>query len=318
MNYPIKMNGYIYSKGTKEGFLRMKRQGIPKPLFLFQDRLARILNARYRRMTRRLMKELRAKLREKDIVTDSAPEDDNIESLLQFFEDMGKEIREENQQIADRANAQAIASSLETEWLSEDQEEFERLDNMYEGDLDENFRPILDRIFKSEQTDYIKRLKADAGPKLKNIIESFEIDKNKFFEDNMEAVRKLYIDNSLARIRGEEDLLKRKIIKRITDYALGKSDKLILSDLTKACYEGSDHLSRLFARDQMQRFNKACTLSTFVSARVTKVKWATCGDGRVRKTHKALNGQVFDINNLPPEVDDYNCRCGLIPVEWAD
>ncbi len=296
----------------------MKRQGIPKPLFLLQDRLARILNARYRRMTRRLMKELRAKLREKDIVTDSAPEDDNIESLLQFFEDMGKEIREENQQIADRANAQTIASSLETEWFSEDQEELERLDNMYEGDLDENFRPILDGIFKSEQTDYIKRLKADAGPKLKNIIESFEIDKNKFFEDNMEAVRKLYIDNSLARIRGEEDLLKRKIIKRITDYALGKSDKLILSDLTKACYEGSDHLSRLFARDQMQRFNKACTLSTFVSARVTKVKWVTAGDIRVRKSHKALNGQVFDINNLPEETDDYNCRCGLIPVEWAD
>lgn len=330
MSYPVRINGYIYSKGTKEGFLRMKRQGIPKPLFSLQDRLARILDARYRRMTRRLMKELRAKLREKDIVTDSAPEDDNLESLLQFFEDMGKEIREENQKIADRANAQAIANTLESEWFNENQEELERLDNMYEGDMDENFRPILDKIFKSEQNDYLKRLKSDAGPKMKNIIESFEIDKNQFFEDNMKAVRSLYIDNSLQRIQGEEDLLKRKIINRILDYAMGKEDRLVLTDLTKACYEGSDHLSRLFARDQMQRFNKACTLSTFVSARVTKVKWVTCGDGRVRnksyvdkqgilhRAHTELNKQIFDINDLPLEIDDYNCRCGLIPVEWAD
>lgn len=318
MSYPIKINGYIYSKGTKEGFLRMKRQGIPKPLFYLQDRLAKLLNARYRRMIRKLMKELRAKLRESDIVTDAAPEDDNLESLMQFFEDMGKEVREENKKIADRANAQAIANTLEHEWIAEDQEEIERLDNMYEGDLDENFRPVLDRIFKSEQVDYIKRLKTDAGPKMKNIIEAFEIDKNKFFEDNMQALRKLYIDNSLARIRGEEALLKRKIIKRITDYALGNTDELELLDLVKACYTGSDHLSRLFARDQMQRFNKACTLSTFVSAGVTKVKWVTAGDVRVRDSHKALNGQVFDINNLPEEVDDYNCRCGLVPVEWAE
>jgi SPP1 gp7 family putative phage head morphogenesis protein len=72
------------------------------------------------------------------------------------------------------------------------------------------------------------------------------------------------------------------------------------------------------ARDQMQRFNKACTLSTFRSAGVTKVKWVTVGDIRVRKSHKALNGQIFDVNNLPKEVDDYNCRCGLVPVEWAE
>jgi SPP1 gp7 family putative phage head morphogenesis protein len=48
------------------------------------------------------------------------------------------------------------------------------------------------------------------------------------------------------------------------------------------------------------------------------VKWVTVGDVRVRKSHKELNGKIFDVNNLPQEVDDYNCRCGLVPVEWAD
>ena len=212
----------------------------------------------------------------------------------------------------------------------EDQEELERLDSVYTGDIDENFKPVLEKIFKAEQDDYLSKLKADAGIKMQNIIESFEIDKKKFFEDNMQAVRILYIDNSLQRIKGEEELLKRKILMRITDYATGKSDTLRLADLTEECYEGSDHLARLFARDQMQRFNKACTLSTFRSAGVTKVKWVTANDGRVRKVghmdrngvyhrpHTELQGMVFDVNDLPIEIDDYNCRCGLVPVEWAD
>jgi SPP1 gp7 family putative phage head morphogenesis protein len=134
----------------------------------------------------------------------------------------------------------------------------------------------------------------------------------------MDAVRKLYLDNSIERIMGEESLIKKRIIARIVNYAQGKTPDLDLHDLVKEGYESSDHLARLFARDQMQRFNKACTLSTFRSAGVTKVKWVTANDGRVRESHKALNGKIFDVDNLPTEVDDYNCRCGLVPVEWAD
>ena len=329
MNYPIKRNGYIYARGTREGFLRMQRQGIPRPLFSLQDRLAKVLNARYRRMIRKLMGELKARLTRNGITLDASPEE-NLDELLEFFSDMGEEARKENQKIADKANMQFVANELENEWFNEDQEELERLDLMYEGDLDDNFRPVLEKIFRTEQDDYLAKLKADAGIKMQNIIESFEINKNKFFEDNMAAMRTLYIDNSLQRIKGEEDLLKRKIISRIIDYATGKTDTLILNDLTKECYEGSDHLSRLFARDQMQRFNKACTLSTFKSAGVTKVKWMTANDGRVRnkdyrdkqgrlhRAHTKLQGMVFSVNDLPLEIDDYNCRCGLIPVEWAD
>ena len=134
----------------------------------------------------------------------------------------------------------------------------------------------------------------------------------------MAAIRKLYLDNSLKRIKGEEMLIKRKILQKIIEYATGQSDTLELTELVKEGYTDSDHLARLFARDQMQRFNKACTISTFRSAGVTRVKWVTCGDIRVRKSHKELNGKIFDVNNLPREVDDYNCRCGLVPVEWQD
>jgi SPP1 gp7 family putative phage head morphogenesis protein len=309
-NYPFQRNGYIYSKTTSAGFLRMKRQGIPRPLFSIQDKLAAVVRSRYRTLARKLLKDLRAQCRASNITIDAAPEDDNLESLLKFFDEMKAEFekqQEENEKAIGRINLNTVANTLEHQWLEEDQEE-----------MPEFFVKKIDDTLKQEQTDYLKRLFSDADGKTANILQSFAIDKQQFFNDNMDAVRKLYLDNSIQRIRYEEEDIKRRVLQKIINYATGKSDELNLTDLVKEAYTSTDHLSRLFARDQMQRFNKACTLSTFRSAGVTKVKWVTVGDVRVRKSHKALNGQVFDINNLPREVDDYNCRCGLVPVEWAD
>jgi SPP1 gp7 family putative phage head morphogenesis protein len=288
----------------------MKRQGIPRPLFSIQDKLAAVVRSRYRTLARKLLKDLRAQCRASNITIDAAPEDDNLESLLKFFDEMKAEFekqQEENEKAIGRINLNTVANTLEHQWLEEDQEE-----------MPEFFVKKIDDTLKQEQTDYLKRLFSDADGKTANILQSFAIDKQQFFNDNMDAVRKLYLDNSIQRIRYEEEDIKRRVLQKIINYATGKSDELNLTDLVKEAYTSTDHLSRLFARDQMQRFNKACTLSTFRSAGVTKVKWVTVGDVRVRKSHKALNGQVFDINNLPREIDDYNCRCGLVPVEWAD
>lgn len=310
MSYPVKVNGYLYSPGTKAGFLRMQRQGIPRPLFSIQDKLAAILRSRYRALTRKLLRDLRAQCKASNITLDAAPEDDTLESLLKFFDEMKKEFekqQEENEKTIGRINLNTVANTLEHQWLEEDQEEEPAF-----------FVKKIDDVLKTEQKDYLKRLLGDADGKTAQILQSFAIDKQQFFNDNMDAVRKLYLDNSIQRIRYEEEDIKRRILQKIIDYATGKSATLELTDLVKEAYTSTDHLARLFARDQMQRFNKACTLSTFRSAGVTRVKWVTVGDIRVRKSHKALNGQVFDINNLPREVDDYNCRCGLVPVEWAD
>lgn len=287
----------------------MQRQGIPRPLFSIEDRLAKLLAGRYRNLTRKLLKDLRAQCRFNNITLDAAAdEDDSLESLLKFFDDMKKEMekqQEENEKAIGRVNLNTVANTLEHQWLEEE-----------EAEESEYFVQAIDNTFKTEQKDYLKRLISDADQKTSWLLQSFTIDKQKFFNDNMDAIRKLYLDNSIARIRGEEELIKRRILQKIIDYATGESDTLDLDELVKEGYTSSDHLARLFARDQMQRFNKACTLSTFKSAGVTKVKWVTCGDVRVRKSHRELNGKIFDVNNLPKETDDYNCRCGLIPVEW--
>ena len=306
-NYPFMRNGYMYSKGTKAGFLRMQRLGIPRPLFSIEDKLASLLRAKYKALVRQLMVDLKAKCNQSNIVMDAAPDSDDPKVLLEYFENIRKELEEENKEVIARVNLNSVANTLEHEWFEEEPEE-----------EPEHFVRKIDDVFKKEQADYLKRLFADADGHTARVLRSFSIDKQKFFNDNMDMVRKLYLDNSIERIKGEESLLKRRILQRIVDYANGKSDTLELADLVKAGYEGSDKLARLFARDQMQRFNKACTLSTFRSAGVTKVKWVTANDQRVRQSHKALNGQIFDVNNLPKEVDDYNCRCGLVPVAWED
>ena len=305
-----RINGYIYSKGTKEGFLRMQRQGIPRPIFSFENKLAKILKSRYEEYIKKLLKDLKAQCKANNIILDNALEDDRLESLLKFFDDMKKEYESqqaENEKTIGRINLKTVANTLERQW-AEDEEKEET----------EYFVKKIDKVLEVEQADYLKRLMADADGRTAKLLLSFSIDKQKFFNENLAEIRKLYLDNSIDRIKGEESLLKRKILRMIVDYATGATKELDLSTLVKEAYTGSDHLARLFARDQMQRFNKACTLATFKAAKVTKIKWVTCGDGRVRPTHKALNGRVFDISNLPGEIDDYNCRCGLVPVEWSD
>lgn len=313
--YPLKINGYIYSPKTRQGFLRMRRMGIPRPLFSIENELAKTLRSRYRKLATQLLKDLKEKIRRNGITIDSAlvadgREEENLESLMKFFDEMGEKMRKEQEETASRANMGSVANSLEHEWFEEDQEELARLDEQFTGDIE--------RIFKKEQKNYLGRLLDDADGKTKRILQSFTIDKKKFFDDNMDEVRRLYVQNSLERIDWEQEDIKRAILKRITDYAMNRTDELKLDDLTKDAFNRGEHLARLFARDQMARFNKACTLATFRSAGVTKVQWLTANDGRVRRTHRILNKRIFDVDNLPEEINDYNCRCGLVPVEWAD
>lgn len=327
MKYPIERNGYIYNKRTKEGFMRMKRQGIPRPLFSLQDKLAKLLNSRYRELISHLIKDLKVKLSDSDITLDKAPEEESIEELLNFFEEQGKKLQEENKKATDKIFLQNIAADLKKDWHV-DEEAMQKVDELY--GIGNSFEKQMKSLFKKERQHYLEKLLSDAPDKLKHIVGGFSIDKNLFFEQNLDAVEDLYIKNSLQRIAGEKSWLKSRILKAITDYATGKSETLNIGDLARMGYEGSENISRLFARDQMQRFNKACTLSTFKNAGVTKVKWVTCGDGRVRnksytdrrgvfhRAHTELNGKVFDVNDLPIEIDDYNCRCGLVPVEWAE
>lgn len=322
--YPIKRNLYIYSRNTAKGFLRMQRLGAPRPLFFVQDRLARVLKAFYAKVAKKLMADIKAKLSANGLTADAAADEG---SLLAYFDELAKQGMERSADMASRANAGAVAASLESEWLGSEADELARLDAVYGGSVEKDFKPAVDRILKKDQKEYVARILAGADRRTKGVVAGFSIDKKKFFEDNLDEVRRLYVDNSVERIAGEVDWIKRQVLQRITDYATNKADALKFDDLYKTTYEKGDQMARLFARDQMARFNKACTIATYKNTGTKKVKWMATNDGRVRdkptidkqgrvhRAHTELNGMVFDIDNLPLEIDDYNCRCSLIPVD---
>lgn len=291
----------------------MQRMGIPRPIFSIQDKLAKIVKCYYKELVRRMLKDIKAATKNAGVVMDSAPidgdeEDETLEHLIEFFTSMQKQQELENQKIINQANMAAAENTLQHQWE----------DGKENVELSENGKKQITKLLEKEQDEYLARLFSDAGDKMKTILTSFSIDKQELFEQNMENLRILYLDNSIQRLGWEQDYIKRWMLKRIHKYVTGEAAELKFDDLMKQAYEVGDNMARLFARDQMQRFNKALTLSTFTNAGVTKVKWVTCHDVRVRKTHKALDGQIFNIKNLPPETDDYNCRCGLVPVEWAE
>lgn len=311
--YPFKRNGYIYSKGTAAGFERMKRMGIPRPMFADENKMKKLLLKRYKALLVRILSEFKQRaiaagidIKQTGLTKDG--EDESLNSLLDFFEQMKQEEEKamEMQKEAElRAKVQSVTSTLQSDWT----DEFFFDETMETEDLE--------KVLEKDQDNYLARLFTDSED-LTQKIKSFSINKETLYNSNMSELRRLYLDNCKLRMHTDEEYLKRLFLQRLYDYATGKSDKLNVKDVTDDLYHDTLTMSQFFARDQLARFNKATTLATFTSAGVTKVKWVTTHDVRVRDSHKALDGKIFNINALPQEIHDYNCRCGLVPVEWAD
>lgn len=90
--------------------------------------------------------------------------------------------------------------------------------------------------------------------------------------------------------------------------------------------------ARMIARDQMGTLNCRMTRYEHESMGVSKYKWVTKHDFRVRECHRELDGHIFDWNNPPAQWymtksrgivytgeyahpgESYCCRCSAAPV----
>lgn len=71
------------------------------------------------------------------------------------------------------------------------------------------------------------------------------------------------------------------------------------------------------ARSGLARLNGQLAQERQLAAGVTHYRWSTSRDERVRSSHRALDGQVFEWAAPPPEGHpghDWNCRCVAIPI----
>ncbi len=77
--------------------------------------------------------------------------------------------------------------------------------------------------------------------------------------------------------------------------------------------DGAKHNADTIARSESHRaMTQAIKQSYRDSGKVKKVKYLTAGDASVRPSHAMLNGQIFDLNNTPAELEDPNCRCTIV------
>jgi SPP1 gp7 family putative phage head morphogenesis protein len=144
---------------------------------------------------------------------------------------------------------------------------------------------------------------------------AFALDKDQVFQSRLGVLNREYADDAIKRIKGETDVLKKMFLEKFTGWILGdREDMHDITSLVDVMRQTSVKQSKFFARDQYLRFNKALTIASYETAEVGKVRWLTANDGRVRTSHRKLNGKVFPLDKLPEERHDYNCRCGFIPV----
>lgn len=320
-NKTVRINGYVYSPGTSEGFDRMRRLGFPRPMISIENKITKELKRKYVHTLRVMMADFRKAAEScglrfskgkitQDAITDIPFEESDAQAeLLEFFEQMGKELKaaeDAQKAAATRSSLSSAVANLKEQW------------NQEEPKMDMDLNARLTRFIAEDQEGFIRRLGEDASDRVNSVIATMSVDKKRLYNENMAAIRTLYLDNAMQRVEWEEDYLKRIFLERISDYITGKSETLDIREITQALNNSAGTTARFFARDQLARLNKATTLAQFVAAGVTKVKWITSHDVRVRSTHRALDGRVFDINNLPPEIDDYNCRCGIVPAEYED
>ncbi len=84
----------------------------------------------------------------------------------------------------------------------------------------------------------------------------------------------------------------------------------------------ADARARLIARDQISKYNGQLNQTRQTALGITKYRWVTAGDERVRERHRQLNGRIFDWNNPPISDsgepinpgDDFQCRCNALPI----
>lgn len=75
--------------------------------------------------------------------------------------------------------------------------------------------------------------------------------------------------------------------------------------------------AKLVARNEISNINAEISQRRQTEAGIEQYRWSTSRDEKVRESHEALEGRIFDWSNPPEEGhpgEPINCRCAPIPV----
>lgn len=196
---------------------------------------------------------------------------------------------------------------------------FERLSQSWPALVDKA-KPLIDRIFKrvndrtfirfSKQVEVATR----NGPQKKPVILAL----NPFYS---EPWLDLFMSERIAEnIRLINDIGNQAAIKmqQMLEDGIrsGKPTRAIIKELEKTFDYGKNR-ARLIARDQIGKHNGLLNELRQKNVGVEQYEWSTAGDERVRATHKARDGKIFNWDD--PPIDGHpgqsvQCRCTALPV----
>lgn len=104
-------------------------------------------------------------------------------------------------------------------------------------------------------------------------------------------------------------------------YTNGRTTTQMVKDIQRVYGVDKRH-ANLIARDQTAKLNGQIQRYQQQDAGIEEYIWCTCGDARVRRSHRELNGKKFRWDTPPINSDgracnpgeDYQCRCIGRPV----
>jgi|GEM_PF-1110486 len=180
----------------------------------------------------------------------------------------------------------------------------------------------LDRIFNGEEERHRQRLveqvKARVGIDLGYIIS----------RDNLSEVMNLAMQRAVGAIQGLNDDVAKRVEAKIMTAVLSGLAAPALAKILSETFGWAMKRAKFIARDQIETFNGNLNKFRQQQLGVTKYKWSTAMDERVRgnpdgrypharPSHWAREGETFSWDD-PPEGghpgEDYNCRCVAIAV----
>jgi SPP1 gp7 family putative phage head morphogenesis protein len=189
----------------------------------------------------------------------------------------------------------------------------ERLKKAEADKVDPNTIAAMKRQLVDAQTEFFTEFESDADDETRNRVAI--ISREETFANRLDGVRKGYLDNAIKRIGEGKSDLRKQFITIFGDWIEGRSEALTgFDDVMAKAREEAGTFSKFFARDQFSRFNRALTIAVYSESGAKWVQWATVGDQRVRKSHRALQNRIYAIDDLPEEYLSYLCRCALLPV----
>lgn len=132
------------------------------------------------------------------------------------------------------------------------------------------------------------------------------------YVDNLQLPIKGFVEEQVNRLR---ELVEKSILE-------GLGDKNLIDTIMRE-FNVSRNKAVFWARQETGLFVSNYRQIVYKRANVTKYKWSTSHDERVRQMHKDLDGKIFEFDNPPitnekgdrnNPGEDWQCRCQPIPI----